>query len=87
MRVIRGRWQTLLSVDNLRELVTTGISVIREVRDMDGMPVVVRVSIEQRGLRIECWGVRGGRVDQERAVQWERQFSKDLGRMLADGTR
>jgi hypothetical protein len=72
--VIRGGWETLLSVENLRDLVGTGISVIREVRDFDGMPVVVRVSVDQKGLRVACWGVRGGRVDEENAKRWERQF-------------
>jgi hypothetical protein len=48
-----------------------GISYVREVRDYDGMPVVLRVSVNERGLRIEAWGVREGRNELQNALQWE----------------
>jgi hypothetical protein len=58
------------------------LSWIAEVRDFDGMPVVVRVRAEKKGIRIEAWGVRGGRDDMAAAMEWERQLTQGMEKAL-----
>lgn len=71
MRVIRGGFECRLQPESVIEL-GRGRAALREVRDYDGMPVVVRVWLDERGLHLEAWGVRSGRQDEERAREWER---------------
>ncbi len=77
MRLIRGGVDFVVTVENLQEM-TRGLPVVREVRDWDGQPVVVRVSVSKdrwRGLRVELWGVRdGGRSDVQVSKEWEKQL-------------
>ncbi len=36
------------------------------------MPVVLRVSLGRKGMRIEAWGVRGDREELYNALEWEK---------------
>jgi hypothetical protein len=66
VRLIRGGVEFVVTVENLQEI-ARGLSLVREVRDWDGRPVVIRVSVSNdrwTGLRVELWGVReSGRSD------------------------
>lgn len=68
---VRGGFACTLSPESVATMVR-GISYLREVRDLDGMPIVVRVSLNEQGMRIEAWGVREGRDEYWRAKQWEK---------------
>src|SRR5712692_9257909 len=56
VRIIYGGFEHVVTTERLRE-VAIGLSHFAEVRDHDGRPVVVRVSRDHRGLRVEAWGV------------------------------
>jgi hypothetical protein len=71
MRVIRGGFECTMSPESVATMVR-GISYLREIRDYDGMPVVLRVRLSEKGMHIEARGVRGGREELYRAQEWER---------------
>ena len=87
MRLIRGGVEFVVTVENLQGL-ARGFPVVREIRDWDGQPIVLRVSVsteKRKGLRVELWGVRdGGRVDDERGKQWERELRASLEHALPE---
>ena len=88
VRLIRGGVEFVMTVENLQEL-ARGLPLVREVRDWDGQPIVVRVSVSGdrwKGLRVELWGVRdGGRSDVYKGKEWERQLLAWTGRALPKG--
>jgi hypothetical protein len=77
VRLIRGGVDFVVTVENLQEK-ARGLSLLREVRDWDGQPVVVRISVNNdrwTGLRVELWGVRDcGRSDFQASKEWEKQL-------------
>ena len=77
VRLIRGGVEFVVTVENLQEM-ARGLPLVREVRDWDGHPVVVRVSVSSdrwTGLRVELWGVRdNGRSDVQASKEWEKQL-------------
>jgi len=77
VRLIHGGVEFVVTVENLQEM-ARGLSLVREVRDWDGQPVVIRVSVSKdrwTGLRVELWGVRNsGRSDVQASKGWEKQL-------------
>ncbi len=88
MRLIRGGVKFVVTVENLEEM-ARGFPLVREVRDWDGQPVVVRVSLShdrRKGVCVELWGVRdGGRAEVQSGQEWERQLVASIERALPAG--
>ena len=88
MRMIRGGLEFVLTVENLQGL-ARGIPIVREVRDWDGQPVVLRVSVSAnrwRGFRVELWGAREyDREEAWRAKKVERQLRAAVEHALPEG--
>jgi hypothetical protein len=77
VRLIHGGVEFVITVENLQGL-ARGLPLVREIRDQDGSPVVVRISVSGdrwKGLRVELWGVReSGREEARQAREWEQQL-------------
>ena len=88
VRLIRGGVEFVVTVENLQDM-ARGLPLVREIRDWDGQPIVVRVSVSTdrwKGLRVELWGVRNsGRSEVQEGKEWERQLRASIEQALPDG--